>query len=198
MTTLPGRLVDLADALGLTDLRPDGKGWRASVKFDSVWPIPLIRTNFGKRASCIVGSRFPVSCAEVELTIRSQNAHWEGGWFRDAYRTNASFPRDWADYTIDRTERDALLAEEFPRAAELPAEGTPDLVLARSGKVVTVECKREEGWYLNNDCERKKLSPDGERDSQRAWLQMARRRAVPAEALLTVWWIRRDMALCGD
>ena len=36
MTTLPARLVDLADALGLTDLRPDGKGWRASVEFDSV------------------------------------------------------------------------------------------------------------------------------------------------------------------
>jgi hypothetical protein len=197
VTTLPDRLVELADALGLMDLRPEGKGWRASVEFDSVWPIPLVNTNFGKQASCIVGSRFPVSCAEVELTIRSDPS-WDGGWFRDAYRANASFPGDWAKYAIDRTRRDALLAEEFPRAAALPSEGTPDLVFARSGRVVTAECKRQQGWYLDNECERKRLSGDGERESQRAWLAMERRRAVPAEALLTVWWIRRDIALCGD
>lgn len=191
---IPRRLAALAEDLSLSGLSDTGSGWTAISELAGCWPIPSPETSFGKRSSCVVGQSVPVSCAEVEFTLRAREQRWAGGWV-NTYGEDRRIPRPWREAIISQAEGLRLLAVEFP-AAHLLESGFPDLLLTRDGAVVGVECKRLRGPYFDSDCQRKVSRGDTQRQTQAAWTASARRAGIPGDALLTIWWTRRDIAPC--
>jgi len=146
------RLEALCESLGLTALtqKADATGWTAKLQLTGCWPIPTKEVSFGKCSSCVIGEEIPVSCSEVELTLRARRRSWVGGWV-NTYGEDLRIPSAWRGAIIPPTQARQLLAREFDPAG-LPAAGFPDLVLARDGMTVLLECERERGRYRAGDC----------------------------------------------
>lgn len=196
MTTIPRRLAALTEDLGLSDLSRTDSGWTAVAELPGCWPIPFGEVSFGKGSSCVVGQSIPVSCAEVEFTLRARGQRWTGGWV-NTYGEDRRIPRPWWEAIITRADCSGLLAVEFP-AVHLPDSGFPDLLITRNGAVVGAECKRARGSYLDNDCQRRTFKGDTRRPTQDAWTTSALRAGIPLDALLTIWWTRQDIAPCDE
>ena len=195
MKTVPRRLAALAEDLGLSDVSFTDSGWTAVAELTGSWPIPSPEVLFGKGSSCVVGQSIPVSCAEVEFTLRARDRQWTGGWV-NTYGEDRRIPRSWREAIISKADCSRLLAVEFP-AVHLSSSGFPDVLLARDGAVVGAECKRSRGLYLDSGCQRKMFKGDARKQTQDAWTASARRAGVTVDALLTIWWTRRDIAPCG-
>jgi len=191
----PSRLAALAEDLGLSDLSGSDAEWTAIAELSGCWPIPSPEVSFGKGSSCVVGQSIPISCAEVEFTLRARGQGRTGGWV-NTYGEDRRIPSPWREAIISQAECVRLVAVEFP-TIRLPASGFPDLVLTRDRAVVGAECKRSRGPYFDSDCQRKTFRGDTRRQSQDAWTATARRAGIPSDALLTIWWTRRDIAPCN-
>jgi hypothetical protein len=194
---VPARIASIAGDLKARRISqtPDGI-WTATLTLDGVWPIPAGRATLGKGSSCIVGSDVSISCAEVELTRRARTGAWEGGWLNPSWINDPRLPEPWRDALISTSEAERLITTEFGEGS-LPMEGAPDLLLAKDGVVVWVECKRSVESFFDNEC-RRRVWGDSIRASQAHWISASLAAGIPGEAILSINWSRRDMSHCGQ
>lgn len=189
--SIPARLLAFGAALGST-IADEGGVWVARLELDGCWPIPDREVSFGKGTSCVVGEKIPVSCAEVELTLRARNAGWEGGWI-STFNPDRRFPRSWREALISEAVARRLLSTEYQ--VVFSTSGIPDLVFTKDGAVVAAECNRLRGKHRNNDCEWR-TGGDTFKPNQEKWASDAVAAGLPNEAIVHVWWNRVDKSTC--